>query len=123
MYWKSVAAVSLIVIVAPAQATPGALNELLSEEARLAKAAEKLDPATGITSMMADDVRLYTRGGPFKGRAAALEALKANPANNAGDVDRLPDDRSSRRLCCRHHRGKHRACGHGNHGPLCNGCN
>lgn len=81
MFWKSVAAVSLMVIAAPAQATPAALSELLAEEARLAKTAEALDPATGITSMMADDVRLYTRGGPFKGRAAALEALKANPAN------------------------------------------
>lgn len=81
MFWKSVAAVSLFVIAASAQATPAALSELLADEARLAKAAEALDPATGITSMMAEDVRLYTRGGPFSGRAAALEALKANPAN------------------------------------------
>lgn len=81
MFWKSVAAVSLIVIAAPAQATPAALTDLLQEEARLAKAAEALDPAAGITSLMAEDVRFYTRGGPFSGRAAALDALKANPAN------------------------------------------
>jgi ketosteroid isomerase-like protein len=81
MIWKSVAAVSLIVIAAPAQATPAALTELLTEEAKLAKAAEALDPAAGIASMLADDARLYARGGPFNGRLVALEALKANPAN------------------------------------------
>ena len=82
MFWKSVAAVSLVVIAAPAAATPAALSELLAEEARLAKSADALDPAAGIASMMADNVRLYTRGGPFNGKAAALEALKSNPANN-----------------------------------------
>ncbi|MEO7603137.1 MAG: nuclear transport factor 2 family protein [Sphingomicrobium sp.] len=87
MIWKSVAAVSLIFIATPADATPAALSELLTEEEQLAKAAETLDPAAGIASMLAEDARLYARGGPYNGRAAALEALKANPANhgkNAG---------------------------------------
>jgi hypothetical protein len=82
MFWKSVAAASLVIVAAPAEAIPAALTDLLSEEARLATAAESLDPASGIASMLADDARLYARGGPFKGRAAALEALRANPANN-----------------------------------------
>ncbi len=81
MVWKSVAAVSLIAATTSANAAPAALSDLLRADAQLAKAAETLDPAAGIASMLAEDARLYARGGPYKGRAAALEALKANPAN------------------------------------------
>jgi ketosteroid isomerase-like protein len=81
MFVKSVAAVSLIVIAAPGLATPAPLTELLKEEAALSKTAATLPPAEAMVSLMAPDVRLYARGGPFSGRAAALEALKANPAN------------------------------------------
>ena len=84
MIWKSVAAASLTVIAAPAasaEAIPPALTGLLAEEKTLAEAARTLPPAEAIASLLTEDARLYTRGGPFRGRAAALEALKANPAN------------------------------------------
>ena len=89
MIWKSVAAASLIVIAAPAasaDAVPPALTGLLAEEKTLADAGAALPPAEAIASMLAEDARLYTRGGPFRGRAAALEALKANPANQGKSV-------------------------------------
>lgn len=85
MFWKSVAAVCLVLAVAPsasAEAVPAALTELLAEEKSLAEAAATLPPAEAIASLLADDTRLYTRGGPFTGRAAALAALKANPGNH-----------------------------------------
>ena len=89
MIWKSVAAVSIALASVPAlaaDALPAALTELLADEARLAAAAEALPPAEAIGAMMAQDVRLYARGGPFKGRADAVAALKANPANQGKGV-------------------------------------
>jgi ketosteroid isomerase-like protein len=89
MIWKSVAAVSLAIVAAPAlavEAVPVALTELLADEQRLAAAAEALPPAEGIGAMLAEDVRLYARGGPLKGRADALAALKANPANHGTGI-------------------------------------
>ena len=89
MIWESVAAVSLAIAPAPAlaaEALPAPLTELLADEARLAAAAETLAPAEAIGAMMREDVRLYTRGGPFKGRAEAVAALKANPANQGSGV-------------------------------------
>ena len=84
MIWKCVAAVSLAVLAAPSQSAdlpPAGLAELLSQEQALSKAAASQPPADGIGSILAEDVRLYTRGGPYRGRAAGIEALKANAAN------------------------------------------
>ena len=84
MIWKSVAALSLIAAsacVSAAQAVPAAIADLLSAERQLSERAAALGPAEGVGSMLAEDVRLYARGGPYKGRAEAIAALKANPSN------------------------------------------
>ena len=83
MIWKSIAAILMVFAGASAQAqtAPPALAELLAEERRLADAVATLAPPEAIASLLADDARVYARGGPYRGRAAALEALKANPAN------------------------------------------
>ncbi|MEO7655465.1 MAG: nuclear transport factor 2 family protein [Sphingomicrobium sp.] len=85
MFLKTIAAVSLITLAAPAQsaeaAPQAALTALLAEENRLAEAAALLPPVEGIATMLAEDARVYARSGPFKGRSAALEGLKANPLN------------------------------------------
>ena len=88
MIWKSIAAIALILAGASAQsqAAPPALAELLAEERRLSEAAAALAPPEAIASILADDSRLYARGGPYRGRAAAIDALKANPANAGTSV-------------------------------------
>ena len=87
MIWTSVAAVSFVLAPAP---SANALTELLTDEQRLAAAAAKLAPAEAIGSMMAEDVRLYTRGGPFRGRTDAVAALKASRANQGAGISWRP---------------------------------
>ncbi len=86
MVWKSIVAV-LLIIAPPAlaaEAIPTALSDLLAEEKRLALAASALPPAAGIGSMLAEDVRLYARGGPYIGRAASVAAREAHPPPQGG---------------------------------------
>jgi ketosteroid isomerase-like protein len=66
---------------AVAQTPQAALDELLGTERSLSQAAEKLSPADGIASMIADDGLLFSRQGPVRGRAAAAASLAANPIN------------------------------------------
>ena len=63
------------------QSPQAALDELIATERALSEAAAKLSPAEGIASLLADDGILYTRPAPVTGRAAAVAALQANPAN------------------------------------------
>ena len=89
MIWKCVAAVSLAVLGAPSHSTeapPATLTELLSQEEDLARAAADLPPAAAIGSILGENVRLYARGGPYRGRAASIEALKSNPSNNGTGI-------------------------------------
>lgn len=86
-------AVSVVLAWTPAVAAPvtapgEAIGSLLAEERRLAEAAADVPAPKGIASLLADDVRLYSRGGPYKGLADSAAALAANPAN-AGTGIRL----------------------------------
>lgn len=67
---------------AAAQSPQAALDELLNTERNLSQAAANLSPAEGIASLLARDGILFTRPAPVTGRAAAVTALNANPANN-----------------------------------------
>ncbi len=73
---------ALIAAPAAAQRTPqAAYEELIATERALSEAAARLSPAEGIAGMLAEDGVLMARGGPFRGRAAALEGLRQNPTN------------------------------------------
>ena len=65
---KSAALVSLLMAATPlrSEPAPAALIELLTEEQRLADAAATLPPVDGIATMLAEDARVYARGGPFQ---------------------------------------------------------
>ncbi len=83
MFLKTVALVPLFMVATPlrSEPAPAALVELLTEEKQLSQAAATLPPVEAIATMLAEDARVYARGGPYQGRAAAVDALKANPAN------------------------------------------
>ena len=76
---------ALLFIAAPLAAEPvqpkAALDELVGAERKLSDAAANLSPAEGITSLLADDALLYTRGEPVRGKQAAAASLSANPSN------------------------------------------
>lgn len=85
MIWKSVAALCLMAIGAPAgaqQSPQAALDGLFDAERALSEAAAKRTPAEGIASLMASDGVLMTPTGPVVGPEAALASLSANPANS-----------------------------------------
>ena len=83
-------AFALLVLAAPAAAKPAdpqaALDGLLAAERALSEAAAKLQPAEGIASLLAKNGVLFTRPAPVTGPAAAVAALKANPANKGNFV-------------------------------------
>jgi ketosteroid isomerase-like protein len=64
------------------QSPQAVLDELLATERSLSEAAAKLSPAEGIASLIAADGVLMTPKGPVTGPAAAVESLRANPANS-----------------------------------------
>lgn len=75
---------SLLLFAGPAMAqrTPqAAYEDLIASERALSDAAAQLSPAEGIAGMLAEDAVLMARGGPFRGRTAALEYLRQSPAN------------------------------------------
>ena len=76
------APVLILAAPAPAQSSPkAALDGLLAAEKSLSDAAASKTPAEGIASLIAPDGVLMTPKGPVIGPAAALAALRDNPAN------------------------------------------
>lgn len=68
---------------AEAAASPqAAVDALLAADRGFAAAAAGVDVVTGLSAMFADDIRLPTPQATFvRGKAAAIEVLRANPAN------------------------------------------
>lgn len=76
--------VPMLILAAPAaaQSSPqAALDGLLAAEKSLSEAAASKSPAEGIASVIASDGVLMTPKGPVTGPAAALAALRDNPAS------------------------------------------
>ena len=74
----------LITLFVTAQApTPQTVaDELLAADRAFAAASEKTDIVSGLAAMFAADVAMPAPGGYAFGSQQAIEALKANPANN-----------------------------------------
>jgi len=79
------ALIASILLVAPsvslAAAPPAALNDLVAAEKQALASATGKPPPEAIVSLIGDDTRVHTRGGPYVGRSAALAGLNANPGN------------------------------------------
>ena len=92
MILKLIAAALSLVAVSPlfATAPPTALIELVAAEKQALEQAKGKPPAEAIVSMIEADTRVYTRGGPYVGKAAALTGIKSNPGNLGTGTDWLP---------------------------------
>jgi ketosteroid isomerase-like protein len=86
--------ICLTAVAALQSPTPQAVvDELLAADRSFAAAAAKANAIDALTAMVADDVVMPTsvpKPGFVRGRAAAIEALKANPANADATLDWAP---------------------------------
>ncbi len=84
----AMAATTTVAVAASPQA---AVDELLSADRGFAAAAADVDVITALSAMFADDVAMPAAPGRFvRGKAAAIEALSANPANKVARVSWAP---------------------------------
>ncbi len=84
---------ALIAIVAPAaaQAPQSPVDELLAADRAFATASAQIDPVSGITAMLDNDVAMPLPGrGILTGKAAVTEAFRASPAFKGGHVTWAP---------------------------------
>jgi ketosteroid isomerase-like protein len=78
-------------VTAGAQSTPKAIaDELLTADRAFAAASAKTDLIAGLSAMFAADVVMPAPTGVLYGRAKAIEALKANPANLGAKAEWTP---------------------------------
>jgi ketosteroid isomerase-like protein len=76
---------------AVAASPQAAVDELLAADRAFAAAAADIDVVTALSAMYADDVIVPTPARNFaRGKAAAIEVLRANPANLASRVSWTP---------------------------------
>lgn len=95
---SAIAAVVLVVVGTPIPALAGTLanpqqraNELLTADRGFAEAGATTDAVSGLSSLFASDVIMPVRGKGFAtGKAAVIEALKANPDTSSARVEWTP---------------------------------
>ena len=66
------------------------VDELLGADRAFSEASAKTDLVSGLSAMFADDVSMMVPGRIAQGKAAALEALRANPDNLKTHVQWMP---------------------------------